>query len=115
MQNIHVIEQQNNRKPTPQSTKSRLDFQYTPSPDGIDTNLLILLHGLGDTLRPFASLGQKLELPQTAIMAIQAPEPIPFMEGKCFQWFPSFNPLTGEGRLKPKHDCVNLELLHCVL
>ncbi|KAI8329145.1 Alpha/Beta hydrolase protein [Chlamydoabsidia padenii] len=96
MQNIHVKRRQNNRKPTPQPAKCRLKFQYTSSPDGVDTNLLVLLHGLGDTLQPFASLGQKLELPQTATIAVQAPEPIPFLDGECFQWFPSFNPLTGE-------------------
>ncbi|CAO3600998.1 unnamed protein product [Absidia cylindrospora] len=103
MQDIHVKAQQsNNRKPLPQSKKSRLTFKYTPSRDGVDTNVLILLHGLGDTLQPFASLGQKLELPQTATLAVQAPEPIPFMDGACYQWYPSFNMMTGEV-LPPGH------------
>lgn len=96
---IHVnspIKKQSNKKPIPQSSKCKLKFKYTPSADGVDTNILLLLHGLGDTLQPFHNLGNKLQLPQTAIMAIQAPEPIPFM-GESYQWYPSFNLMTGEG------------------
>ena len=42
------------------------------------TNVLILLHGLGDTNEPFTKLGQQLNLPETACVAIQAPNPLPF-------------------------------------
>ena len=49
-------------------------FSYTPSDDGVDENLLILLHGLGDTHVPFANLGKQLKLPQTASLALRAPE-----------------------------------------
>ena len=49
-------------------------FSYNPSEDGVDENLLILLHGLGDTHVPFANLGKQLKLPQTATLAIRAPE-----------------------------------------
>jgi len=49
-------------------------FSYTPSDDGVDENLLILLHGLGDTHVPFANLGKQLKLPQTATLALRAPE-----------------------------------------
>lgn len=50
---------------------------------------------IGDTKGPFAALGTKLQLPQTATMAVQAPEPVPYME-ECYQWYPSFDFLTGE-------------------
>ena len=49
-------------------------FSYTPSDDGVDENLLILLHGLGDAHVPFANLGKQLKLPQTATLALRAPE-----------------------------------------
>ena len=50
---------------------------------------------VGDTKGPFSALGTKLQLPQTATMAVQAPEPVPYME-ECYQWYPSFDFLTGE-------------------
>ncbi|KAI8078910.1 Alpha/Beta hydrolase protein [Halteromyces radiatus] len=98
MQHIHVksSKSKNYRKPIPKASKSRLVFKYSSSPDGVDTNLLVLLHGLGDTLQPFATLGQKLQLPQTAILAVQAPELIPYMDCESYQWYPSFDMLTGE-------------------
>ena len=34
-------------KPPPQSTAISAPFDYSPSDDGTDENLLILLHGLG--------------------------------------------------------------------
>jgi predicted esterase len=37
------------------------------------TNILILLHGLGDTNAAFTKLGQQLNLPETACIAVQAP------------------------------------------
>jgi predicted esterase len=37
------------------------------------TNVLILLHGLGDTNASFTKLGQQLNLPETACIAVQAP------------------------------------------
>jgi predicted esterase len=42
------------------------------------TNILILLHGLGDTHASFTKLGQQLNLPETACIAVQAPSPLPF-------------------------------------
>ncbi|RUS17369.1 Alpha/Beta hydrolase protein [Endogone sp. FLAS-F59071] len=83
-----------NVKP-PKPSATPLKFKYTPSRDGVDLNLLILLHGLGDTEKPFAQLGEKLQLPQTATLAIRAPTPIPFLDDG-FQWFPAFNLSTGE-------------------
>ncbi|CEG73761.1 hypothetical protein RMATCC62417_09080 [Rhizopus microsporus] len=104
MQSIHVQKAASaikNKAALPDPKKVDLKFDYSPSQDGIDHNLLILLHGLGDSKTPFTRLGQQLKLPQTAIISIQGPEEVPYLDG-CFQWFPSFNLLTGE-LLPPGH------------
>ncbi|KAI4797280.1 alpha/beta-hydrolase [Aureobasidium sp. EXF-8846] len=49
------------------------------------TNVLILLHGLGDAHLPFAQLGTQMNLPETACISIKAPEPLPF-EASSFHW-----------------------------
>ena len=54
-----------------------LDFEYHPSFDGLNTNVLLLLHGLGDQPRPFAQLALKMRLPQTCSMALKGPIPVP--------------------------------------
>lgn len=78
-------------KPQPKAPDIPLPFFYASSADGTDENLLILLHGLGglhsiiliedgamygagDTHLPFAKLGKSLKLPQTAILALRAPQ-----------------------------------------
>lgn len=53
----------------------------------------------GDTEEPYNKLGINLKLPQTATMAVQAPEPVPYMD-EGYQWFPSFDLLTGESKWK---------------
>ncbi len=61
------------------------------------TNVLILLHGLGDTNASFTKLGQQLNLPETACIALQAPNALPFgLEG--FHWGDDmiFDQSTGE-------------------
>ncbi|KAK4055027.1 hypothetical protein OIO90_003368 [Microbotryomycetes sp. JL221] len=70
-----------------------LRWSYSPSRDGIDSNLLVLMHGLGDTMKPFAQLGQSLNLPQTAVLTLQAPHQIPLLEEEAFAWWPSFTEL----------------------
>ncbi|EKM78385.1 hypothetical protein AGABI1DRAFT_75973, partial [Agaricus bisporus var. burnettii JB137-S8] len=85
-------------KPSPKSERIPVSFEYTPSDDGTDENLLILLHGLGDTHIPFAKLGKQLKLPQTATLAIRAPEKIPYLYEEAYQWYESFDPL---GELLP--------------
>ena len=78
-------------KPRPKSSSIPVSFDYCPSDDGTDENLLILLHGLGafngifverlshiitgDTHIPFGKLGRSFKLPQTATLALRAPEP----------------------------------------
>lgn len=61
------------------------------------TNVLILLHGLGDTNASFNKLGQQLSLPETACIAVQALNPLPFDLGG-FHWGDDliFDQNTGE-------------------
>ena len=81
-------------KPPPKQSSIPTPFVYHASDDGTDENLLVLLHGLGkspspasyscaytdtvtttgDTHLPFARLGRQLKLPQTATLALRAPE-----------------------------------------
>ncbi|KAI0299449.1 hypothetical protein B0F90DRAFT_1631368 [Multifurca ochricompacta] len=80
-------------KPPPQSSAISAPFSYSPSDDGTDENLLILLHGLGDTHLPFSKLGRSFKLPQTATLALRAPKQIPYLYEQSFQWYPSFDAL----------------------
>ncbi|KAI0632624.1 hypothetical protein C8Q77DRAFT_1271766 [Trametes polyzona] len=80
-------------KTPPKASAISVPFAYTPSDDGTDENLLILLHGLGDTHIPFAKLGRQLHLPQTATLALRAPEKIPYLYEEAYQWYTSFDPL----------------------
>lgn len=77
---------------------TKLVLKYKPAPCGIDSNLLLLLHGLGDTADPFFSLGQRLQqtLPQTAVLSVQAPLRVPLLEEEAWMWYDSFDAL-GEG------------------
>ncbi|KDQ56904.1 hypothetical protein JAAARDRAFT_194848 [Jaapia argillacea MUCL 33604] len=81
-------------KPAPRRSFIPVPFSYHPSDDGTDENLLILLHGLGDTHAPFSSLGRSLKLPQTATLSIRAPSQIPLLDDPpAYQWYPSFDHL----------------------
>ncbi|SCV73468.1 BQ2448_7394 [Microbotryum intermedium] len=64
-----------------------------PTNQVIESNLLILFHGLGDSHTPFFKLGQSLSLPQTAILSIRAPLRVPLLEEEAWQWWPSFDDL----------------------
>jgi predicted esterase len=49
------------------------------------TNVLLLLHGLGDTNIPFGLFAQRLSLPETCCISLRAPAPLPFgLEG--YHW-----------------------------
>lgn len=50
-------------------------------PDGLISNVLIMMHGLGDNARSFASLGKSFNLPETVVLSIQGPFPVPLMAG----------------------------------
>ncbi|KIK68492.1 hypothetical protein GYMLUDRAFT_35920 [Collybiopsis luxurians FD-317 M1] len=100
-------------KKPPQKVAISTSFSYSPSDDGTDENLLILLHGLGDTHIPFSKLGRQLKLPQTATLALRAPERIPFLYEEAYQWYTSFDQL-GELIDRP-NPTPALELLSKVL
>ncbi|KAF7329778.1 Abhydrolase-2 domain-containing protein [Mycena kentingensis (nom. inval.)] len=100
-------------KPVPSKTAIPVPFSYAPSDDGTDENLLVLLHGLGDTHTPFFKLGKQLKLPQTAVLALRAPDKIPFLYEEAYAWYPSFDPL---GELIPRpNPTPALDLLEKVL
>ncbi len=80
-------------KPAPEPKSLPIQSIYSKSEDGIDENLLIMLHGLGeyiavhdifkhlfvslnegDTEKPFANLARQLCLPQTATLSLRAPK-----------------------------------------
>ncbi|KAF2166357.1 hypothetical protein M409DRAFT_23548 [Zasmidium cellare ATCC 36951] len=48
------------------------------------TNILLLLHGLGDTAAPFTVLGGQLNLPETCCFSLQGPATLLDLEG--FHW-----------------------------
>ncbi|KAI0328839.1 hypothetical protein GY45DRAFT_1337893 [Cubamyces sp. BRFM 1775] len=100
-------------KTPPKSSAIPVPFSYNPSDDGTDENLLIFLHGLGDTQIPFGKLGRQLRLPQTATLALRAPEKIPFLYEEAYQWYTSFDPL-GELLERP-NPTPALELLTKVI
>lgn len=59
----------------PPPTSSTWKFEYAPSHDGKESNLLLMLHGLGDTCKPFFELGKQFKLPATCVLSLQAPFP----------------------------------------
>ncbi|KAL6781563.1 hypothetical protein ACKKBF_B08535 [Auxenochlorella protothecoides x Auxenochlorella symbiontica] len=46
------------------------DWRYMPSQDGCSQNLMLMLHGLGDSPEPYASLAQSLKIPQVQLWII---------------------------------------------
>ena len=68
------------RLPSLADFPSSLKLTITPPPASQQqpVNILILLHGLGDTNRSFTTLGKQLALPETACISLQAPTPLPF-------------------------------------
>ncbi|DAZ92922.1 TPA: hypothetical protein N0F65_001091 [Lagenidium giganteum] len=60
-------------------------FQVVASADGhAPQNLVIFLHGRGDSHAPFARLAAQMALPQTAALSLRAPHVLPFDLG--FSW-----------------------------
>lgn len=64
------------------------------------TNVLILLHGLGDSEVPFANLGKQLNLPHTCVLAIRGSAPLPF-DLPGYHWGDDININQGSGSLDP--------------
>ncbi|KZT22268.1 hypothetical protein NEOLEDRAFT_1138164 [Neolentinus lepideus HHB14362 ss-1] len=90
------VQQSPKTKPPPSKSSVKVQFCYAHSDDGTDENLLIFMHGLGDTLTPFSNLAKSLKLPQTATLVLQAPQQIPLLDTPAYQWYPSFDMLTGD-------------------
>lgn len=79
------------RLPQRSDFPSSLTMSITPPPQSqAALNVLLLLHGLGDTEAPFTRLGTSLVLPYTACIALRAPNPIPPIftgsDTPCFHW-----------------------------
>ncbi|KAG2761870.1 hypothetical protein JG687_00002371 [Phytophthora cactorum] len=85
------------RKSTPSGGGGRLDLDASCFPDNPHfrlvqpdkdappaQNLLVFLHGRGDSHEPFARLGEQMALPQTAVLSLRAPRELPF--GLGFTW-----------------------------
>jgi len=78
------------RLPVKADFPSSLTLDIIPPSSGTAVNILILLHGLGDTNTSFTSLGRNLNLPETACLSLQAPNPIPALftgsDAPAFHW-----------------------------
>lgn len=78
----------------------RSNYMFRHSSDKIDTNLLILLHGAGDSHLPYHDLAKKMEVPQTATLSINANAmnkgfvTLPFDLG--YTWFEEIDYSNGE-------------------
>lgn len=73
-----------------------LQYKYNTSTNGLNLNLLILLHGFGDSLEPFIQLGKSLNLPQTSTIAVQGPHRLPsFIIENGYQWHESLDIMKG--------------------
>ncbi|PYI18565.1 alpha/beta-hydrolase [Aspergillus violaceofuscus CBS 115571] len=68
------------RAPKPTDFPSHLTITITHPPSTSEKcpNILLLLHGLGDTAANFTAFARALHLPETTILTLQAPQPLPF-------------------------------------
>lgn len=70
------------KTPTQSDFPSNLTVTITlppsASPSTPTPNILLLLHGIGDTAAGFTSFGRAINLPETTVITIQAPSPLPF-------------------------------------
>jgi predicted esterase len=57
----------------------------SPNPQRTPTNVVLFLHGLGDTAASFSAFPRALNLPETLCVSLQAPTPLPFDLGG-FHW-----------------------------
>ncbi|KAL3431143.1 Alpha/Beta hydrolase protein [Aspergillus tetrazonus] len=82
------------RIPISSDFPSSLTFTLTPPPQSTSNrpppNILLLLHGLGDTHTPFTNLASQLSLPETTVLTIRAPSPLPF-DLPGFHWGDDIN------------------------
>lgn len=90
------------KNPDPTDFPSHLTVTVTPAPAPAPaplapaSNILLLLHGLGDSAQAFQKFGQALKLPDTIVVTVQGTTPLPLsLEG--FHWGDdvSFDSATG--------------------
>lgn len=88
------------RHPLPSDFPSSITLSIIPPSTSSPINILILLHGLGDTHVSFAQLGKNLNLPETACIALRGFNPIPAIftgsDAPAFHW--GDDVLVDEGR-----------------
>lgn len=72
---------------TPADFPSTVTATVTTPPQarGPTPNILFLLHGIGDSAQGFSAFGRAINLPETTVVTIQAPAPVPFDLGG-FHW-----------------------------
>eukprot|EP00040_Diaphanoeca_grandis_P013982 m.70696 g.70696 ORF g.70696 m.70696 type:complete len:345 (-) comp24262_c0_seq1:20-1054(-) len=94
--------------PTDPTPSRQLTFQCAPKTTKGCSNVVIFLHGLGDTEKPFVKLAAKMALPQTQTICVRGPVPILDIG---FGWFPAFeadgnliDPMTAPQTTKNKTD-----------
>jgi predicted esterase len=67
-----------------------IDIIPPTSPEQQRPSILVLLHGLGDTQVPFTSLGRALNLPNTTVLSLRGPSPLPALitgnDRPSFHW-----------------------------
>ena len=75
------------KNPAPSDFPSKLTVTVTlpPSASSPAPNVLLLLHGLGDSAAGFTSFARALQLSETAIVTVQGPLPLPLELGG-FHW-----------------------------
>ncbi|KAL9027094.1 MAG: hypothetical protein Q9196_004338 [Gyalolechia fulgens] len=74
------------RQPAISDFPSNLQLRIVPSPlDQTPVSVLVLLHGLGDSMESFAQFARQLSLPETTCISLQAPFSLPFDLGG-FHW-----------------------------
>ncbi|CZT08403.1 related to Phospholipase/Carboxylesterase superfamily [Rhynchosporium agropyri] len=93
------------RIPTKADFPSNLILDIIPPPSGSPVNILILLHGLGDTQTSFSTLGKNLNLPETVCISIRGLNPIPPIftgsETPAFHWGDDVLVDEGKGEIDP--------------
>jgi len=77
------------------------DFIYAPSTGatkGAEENLIIYLHGFGDSREEYLEFAKKMDLPNTASLALNGPEEVPheWIDREGYSWFDFFDEETME-------------------
>ena len=92
-----IISAAEDKRERQRQRKASYLFRHAPAGQP-NTNLLILLHGAGDTHVPFDKLGQTMALPQTATLALSAQgalgESLPLQLG--YTWLQEMDYTTGD-------------------